>query len=95
VARHDTSKTGTAINSHLALSFIPITGAPGIQFEVVGVGKIVAGELARPLVVFSWLLDVQPIDAVILYRSAYLSRQKLCLFLRSVIIQRTLRKESI
>lgn len=40
MARHNTSKTGTAINSHLALSFMFINRASGIQFQVAGVGKL-------------------------------------------------------
>jgi len=43
VARHNTSKIGNAINSHLALSFMFITRAPGIQFQVGGVGKLWRG----------------------------------------------------
>ena len=43
MARHNTSKTGTAINSHLTLNFMFITRAAGIQFQVGGVGKLWRG----------------------------------------------------
>jgi hypothetical protein len=43
MARHNTSKTGTAINSHLALSFMFINRASGIQFQVASVGKLWRG----------------------------------------------------
>ena len=39
MARHNTSKSVAAINSHLALSFMFITRTPGIQFQVDVVGK--------------------------------------------------------
>jgi hypothetical protein len=51
------------------------------------------GELVRRLVAMSWFLDVQQILAVIFYKSTYLPKKKLRIFLRFVIIQRTLRKE--